>query len=169
MIPVSQAERADRNQPVKLEAEQVSIDDAKQISTFTGNVLLTQGTLTIRGDKLVVKQNQEGLQHSTATGQLASFRQKRDGVDEYVEGYGQRIEYDSANTTMELRGQARIKRGLDEVSSEYITYNSTTEIFKADSLSESTPGGKRKGRVRVIIQPKADPAPPATPLSENTP
>ncbi len=157
----SHAELADRNKPVHLEAEQVSIDDAKQVSTFTGNVVLTQGTLEIRGDTLVVKQNSEGLQHGTATGKPASFRQKRDGVDEYIEGYGERIVYNSATTTLNLFGNARMKRGQDEVSSEHITYNSTTEIFRANGLTANTPGAPRKGRVRVVIQPKNDTVPSA--------
>lgn len=158
-MPPSHAELADRNKPVNLEAEQVSIDDAKQISTFTGNVVLTQGTLMIRGDTVVVKQSNEGLQHGTATGKPASFRQKRDGVDEYIDGYGERIVYDSAKTTLDLFGNARMKRGQDEVSSEHITYNSTTEIFRANGLTSNTPGAPRKGRVRVVIQPKNDTVP----------
>lgn len=153
-VPPSHAELADRNKPVHLEAEQVRIDDARQVSTFAGNVVLTQGTLEIRGDTLVVKQNNEGLQHGTATGKPASFRQKRDGLDEYIEGYGERIVYDSTKTTLDLFGNARMKRGQDEVISEHITYNSTTEIFRANGLTADTPGAPRKGRVRVVIQPK---------------
>lgn len=167
--PSSHAELSDRNKPVQLEAEQVSIDDARQVSTFTGNVVLTQGTLEIRGDTLVVKQNSEGLQHATATGKPASFRQKRDGANEYIEGYGERIVYNSTHTTLNLFGNARLKRGQDQVSSEHITYNSTTEIFRANGLTSNKPGAPRKGRVRVIIQPKNDTAPPTNSLPANPP
>ena len=155
--PASHAERADRNQPVHLEAEQVSIDDARQISTFTGRVQLIQGTMTIRGDKIVVTQGKDGLQRGTATGQPASFRQKREGFDEYVEGYGERIEYDSADATLDLFDQARMKRGQDEVRGEHITYNSRTEIFQAHSTPDQGAGTVGQGRVRVIIQPKREP------------
>ncbi len=158
-VPASHAERADRDQPVHLEAAQVSIDDANQISTFTGNVQLTQGTMTIRGDKIVVRQDKDGLQHGTATGQPASFRQKRESLGEYVEGYGERIEYDSENTTVDLFGQARIQRGHDEVRGEHISYNFRTEIFQARSTPDQDTGGASKGRVRVIIQPKSNPVP----------
>lgn len=167
-VPASQAERADRNQPVHLEAAQVSIDDANQISTFQGNVQLTQGTMTIRGDKIVVIQNKGGLQRGTATGQPASFRQKREGFDEYVEGYGERIEYDSATTTVDLFGQALMKRGQDEVRGEHISYNSRTEVFQARSMPDQGTGRADKGRVRVTIQPKNDPA-PATPTDKSLP
>ncbi|MDO8413004.1 MAG: lipopolysaccharide transport periplasmic protein LptA [Gallionellaceae bacterium] len=162
----SHAELSDRDQPIHLEAGQVNIDDAKQISTFEGAVQFTQGTITIRGDKIVVTQDKEGLKHGTATGQLASFRQKRQGLDEYIEGYGERIEYDSNNAAIDFFGQAHIKRGQDEVRGDHITYNSRTEIFQANSAPNQK-AGSSKGRVRVIIQPKTKPdavAPAATPV-----
>ena len=173
-VPASNAEHADRNKPMHLEANQVSIDDANQVSTFEGNVQFTQGTMTIRGDKIVVTQSKDGFTHGTATGQPASFRQKREGADEYAEGYGGRIEYDTQNETLDLFGQARMKRGLDEVSGEHITYSSRTEIFQvhgapgkqmdASGKPVDVPG---KGRVHAIIQPKNKNATtiPAEPVS----
>lgn len=159
------AERADRNKPVHLESDQVSIDDANQVSVFTGNVVLTQGTLVIHGDKIVVVQDKDGFKHGTATGHLASFRQKRQGLDEYVEGYGERIEYDTGGDVMEIFGQARVKRGQDDIRGEHITYNSKTEVFQVNSIpgqQEQVPGKKR---VRAVIQPKDQP-PPAEPQTD---
>ena len=157
-IPGVHAERADRDQPIHLDAARVSIDDANQISTFEGAVQFSQGTMTIRGDKVVVTQDKSGLKHGTATGKPASFRQKREGVDEYVEGYGDRIEYASSSETVDFFGQARMQRGRDEIRGDHITYNSRTEIFQALGTSArdagQNAGGVSKGRVRVIIQPK---------------
>ena len=147
------AEHADRDKPVHLEADQVLIDDAQQISTFTGNVKLTQGTMQIRGDKIVVKQDKEGFKHGTAYGNTASFRQKREGLDEYVEGYGERIEYDTRAETVDFYVQARLKRNMDEVRGEHITYSAKTEIFQVDSSGASPEKGQPK-RVRAVLQPK---------------
>lgn len=158
----SHAERADRNKPVHLEADQVSIDDAKQVSTFEGKVLLSQGTMSIRGDKLVVVQDKNGFSHGTSTGKLASFRQKREGFDEYVEGYGERIEYDTQNETVDLFGQARMTRKQDEVRGDHISYSSKTEIFQVHSMPGQQTDAPGKGRVRVILQPKTTLTPPAT-------
>ena len=159
--PVSYADLADRYKPMHLEANQVSVDDANQISTFEGNVQFIQGTMTIQGDKIIVTQSKDGFTHGTITGQLASFRQKREGSDEYVEGYGERIEYDSKNEMLDLIGHARMKMGQDEVSGEYITYRSRTEIFQVHGApgTQMDTSGKPvdiqgKGRVRAIIQPK---------------
>jgi lipopolysaccharide export system protein LptA len=149
------ADRADRDKPMHLEADQVSIDDSRQVSTFEGNVQLSQGTLSIHGDKLVVVQSSDGFAHGTAMGQPASFRQKREGFDEYVEGYGNRIEYDTRNETVDFYGEARMKRNEDEVRGEHITYNAKTEIFQVQGDQHAPSDASGKGRVRVILQPKS--------------
>src|SRR6187431_139824 len=91
-ISGAHAERADRDKPVNLEADRVTVDDVKQVATFEGSVVLTQGTLVIRGNRMVVQQDAEGFKTGVAFGNLASFRQKREGFDEYIEGFAERIE-----------------------------------------------------------------------------
>lgn len=162
------AESADHDMPINLEANQVLIDDVQQISTFTGNVRLSQGTLLIHGDKIVVVQGKDGFKQATAYGNIASFRQKRDGLDGYVEGYGERIEYDTHAETLNLYKQARLKRDQDEVRGEHIIYNAKTEIFQVSSNSESS-GDAPPQRVRAVLQPKpkegAASAPNALPVT----
>ncbi|MDH4235126.1 MAG: lipopolysaccharide transport periplasmic protein LptA [Gallionella sp.] len=150
--PTSFAERADNDLPINMEADHVLIDDAQQISTFSGSVRLSQGTLLIRGDKIVVKQDKNGFKHATAYGRTADFRQKREGLEGYVEGYAERIEYDTQAETLNLYKQARLKRDQDEVRGEHITYNATTEIFQVNGSSSSS--GDTPQRVRAVLQPK---------------
>ena len=160
------AEKADRDKPINLEADTVTLDDATKVGTYLGNVQLTQGTLLIRADKLVVTEDATGFQHGTAYGNPASFRQKRDGVDEYVDGFGLRIEYDAKSDVVELFGSARLKRNLDEVRGDYISYDAKTEFFRGlGGGKEAAPPGRERGRVHVVIQPKpkAEPAKPAPP------
>ena len=154
------AERADRDKPVHLESDQVLIDDAQQISTFTGNVQLTQGTMLIRGDKIIVAQDRDGFKHGTVYGNTASFRQKREGLDEYVEGDGERIEYDARAEVIDFYVQARVKRGLDEVRGEHITYNIKTEIFQVSNGGAGSADTPPK-RVRAVLQPKPKKVPTA--------
>lgn len=160
--PACFAERADRDKPIHMEADQLMIDDARQISTFIGNVKLSQGTLLIRGDRIVVIQDKDGFKRGTAFGQTASFRQKREGLDEYVEGYGERIEYDTRTETVDFFVQARLRRELDEVRGEHITYNAKTEIFQVNSGAVS--GDEPPKRVHAVLQPRPrEDAPPAMP------
>ncbi|MES1983192.1 MAG: lipopolysaccharide transport periplasmic protein LptA [Pseudomonadota bacterium] len=150
----AQAERADRDKPMRMEADHASLDDIKQTSTFEGNVRLNQGTLNISGDKLVVTQGKDSYARGTATGRPASFRQKRENVDEYVEGYADRVEYDGKTETVDLYGHARLKRAQDEVRGEHITYSSKTEIFQVRNAAPGQVVNPTGNRVRVIIQPK---------------
>ena len=160
----AQAERADRDKPVNLEADRVTVDDAKQTATFEGNVVLTQGTLTIRGDRVIVQQDAEGFKHGAAYGNLASFRQKRDGYDEYIEGYAERIEYDSKADQLQMFNRAYLKKSNDDVRGNYISYDATTEFFRVvgGGKQAATPGNP-EGRVRAVIQPKGKDKPAAAP------
>lgn len=164
--PAGYAEQSDRNKPVHLEADKLSIDDAKQTSTFEGNVQLSQGTMMIRGDKVIVIQDKSGVKHGTAIGRPASFRQKREGTDDYIEGFAERIEYDTLNETVDFFGEARMKRNQDEVRGEHISYSAKTEIFQASSAQGKRVDATSKERVRVVIQPKdnATDMPAAKPL-----
>ena len=151
----SLAERADRSKPLHLEANSVFVDDTNQLSTFDGNVQLVQGTLSIQADRIVVTQDKDGFQHCSANGRLAHFRQKREGVNEYVEAYGERIEYDTRSEIIEFFGQARIRREGDDVSGEHIVYNTRTEVFQVDGSHDQSPATASGGRVTVVIQPRS--------------
>jgi lipopolysaccharide export system protein LptA len=151
------AERADRDRPVHLEADRATVQDANKLATFTGNVVLTQGTLVIRADKMTVKEDANGFQHATAFGNLASFRQKRDGRDEYVEGWSERMEYDGKADKVQLFKKARLRRGQDEVHGDYISYDAVNEFFQVNGSGETSTQTHSGGRVRAVIQPKKKP------------
>ena len=164
--PQAFAERADKDKPAIINADKSSGDDLNQTSVYTGDVVLTKGTLTLRGDQLTTHQDPEGYNHgtliATQPGKLAYFKQKREGVDEYIEGQAERIEYDEKSDTVKLFNRAVVKRlasgrDADEIRGDRIDYNSRTEIYNAQSNDASTAGG-RDSRVRVVLQPKIKPA-----------
>lgn len=163
------AEKADRTKPIHLEADRVTVDDAKQIAHFIGNVVLTQGTMVIRGDRMEVRQDKEGFKSGVTWGNLAYFRQKREGLDEYIEGWAERIEYDGRADKVQMFSRAVMKRGQDEVRGSYISYDASREFFQVDGAG--APAGPAKqagdGRVRAIMQPKtktSEPGPPPVTL-----
>lgn len=109
----AQAERADRDKPLNIEADSGRYDDLKQIGSFTGNVVVTKGSMTMRAAKIEIRQSPDGYQSGVATalpGQLATFSQKRDGVDETIQGEAERIEYDGKADTVRLVDRAVIRR-----------------------------------------------------------
>lgn len=155
------AEKADRDQPIDLEADSLSTNDAKKISTYTGNVILTQGTLVIHADKLVVHEDKQGFQHSTSTGNPTTFKQKQEGKNEYIEGSAQRIEYDGRMDKVQLYTRAWVKRGLDVVHGDYIMYDANAEYAEVIGGGQTATPDAPKGRVRAVIQPKKKTAAPA--------
>jgi lipopolysaccharide export system protein LptA len=153
------AERGDRDQPVNIEANRITVDEAKKVQVFEGNVQLVQGTLVIRAEKLVVSQDANGYQKGIAygsSGHLATFRQKRDGKDEFVDGEAERIEHDAKSEKTELFVRAHVKSGLDEVQGQYISYDAKTENYLVTGgIPGSAPApGASPDRVRAVIQPK---------------
>ncbi|MEE9331946.1 MAG: lipopolysaccharide transport periplasmic protein LptA [Methylophilaceae bacterium] len=168
------AEVADRDKPIELEADSVIIDDAKKISTYIGDVILTQGTLVIRAAKLIVREDKNGFQHSTSTGNPTTFKQKREGKNEYMTGSGKRIEYDGRMDKVQLFTKAWVKRGEDIVYGDYISYDANAEYAEVIGGKKSESAGPSSGRVRAIIQPKnrskkTTPSTPSTPTKPKTP
>lgn len=168
---VASAEKADRNKPMNVESDALRHDDLGQTSVFTGRVVLTKGTIVIRGDRLEVRQDAEGYQFGRVTvegGKRAFFRQKREGVDEYIEGEGEVIEYDGRadNVKFIKRAQMRRLRGAtlaDEVNGEVIHYDNVADVFTVDGGPARQ--GSTRGRVRVMLTPKPEAAPAAAPAN----
>lgn len=158
------AEKADSDKPTNVEADKMAYDDVKQINTFTGNVILTRGTLVMRAYRLVVSQDPAGYQFATLhapAGGVATFRQKRDaGPNQWIEGQAERIEYDGRSEVVKLFSKAKMRRlegtaVTDEVEGEFISYDSRAEFFTVNNTASggSKPGS---GRIKATIQPRSD-------------
>jgi len=148
------AEKADRDKPTQIESNRMSQDDTRRMNLFEGNVVLTKGTITVRADRIVVHQDAEGFQFTTATGMPVRFRQRQDPKDGkeggWMEGEAQRIEIDDRNEKIELFEHARVNRDGDEVTGNYIFVDQRSDFFSVNA-GKGAPGG----RVKAVIQPKA--------------
>ncbi len=173
----ARAERADRNKPMNIESDTLRYDDVKQTSVFTGKVVVTKGTIIIRGARLDVRQDTEGNQFGVVTaepGKLAFFRQKRDTKpgqqDEFMEGEGEVIEYDSKTDVVKFHRRAQMRRYLgtalnDEMSGVEIVYDNTTSILTVDGgVAKSGPDGAAP-RVRTMLTPRVTETGPAAPAA----
>jgi lipopolysaccharide export system protein LptA len=167
------AEKADSSKPTQITFDQLDADDVKQIKTFTGNVVLTRGTLLMKSPKAVVTEDPEGYQYvvlTSAPGVQAIFRQKLDGAgDQWIEGRADRIEYDGKTELVKLFAKAEVKKlegakVASQVDGEFISYDSRKEFVAV----KNTPTGDSKvggGRSTMVIQPsikQAEPAPAST-------
>jgi lipopolysaccharide export system protein LptA len=162
------APKADRDMPMNAEADALRYDDLKQTSVFTGNVVITKGTTIIRGERVDVRQDPQGYQFATViapAGKRAFYRKKREGVDEYIEGEGELIEYDSQADIVKFTRRAELRRYngatlVDETSGALITYNNITDVFTVDGGTKNSTAANPSGRVRALLSPRAAAAAP---------
>lgn len=182
-VGVAHAEKADRAKPMNIEADALRHDELKQTSVFSGRVVMTKGSIVLRGARLDVRQDADGYQYGVVTaepGKRAFFRQKRDTLpgapEEFIEGEGEVIEYDGKadNVKFITRAELRRYRGAvlsDEITGAVIVYNNLTDVFTVDGKRAApnaagdapAPGS----RVRAVLAPKEPP--PGTGAPEAAP
>lgn len=146
------AERADREKEIVITAEKWAGDDANKVTTLQGNVVVTQGTMRITADKLTVREDAQKNKFYVANGAPVTFRQKRDKVDEYIDGEAQRAEFDDRTDVLKLFTRARVKSGANQIAGDFISYDMQKELAEA---SGAPPGvqAPKDSRVKVIILP----------------
>jgi lipopolysaccharide export system protein LptA len=166
---LAHAERADSDKPLNIDADYMTYDDLKQINIFTGHVVATKGTIIIKADRVEVWQDPQGYQYAKGTMSghgLAYFRQKRDGVDEYIDGNAERIDYDGKQDLTTLTTNATVRRlqGLstvmDTVHGSVITYDGQKDFYTAKAGKDVAGPGNPSGRVRAMLAPRTGSPPP---------
>jgi len=164
--PPAFAEKADKTKPISFTADQpTEVDFEKRIGTLKGNVVITQGTLTIKADRIDFKQNADNSLSATAYGNPIAFRQKKDDSDEYYEGFAQKAVYDGSKDLLELFDRALLKQGADEIRSNYVSYNSASGVFRAEGRPDVPGATEGPGsKVRGTFQPRGD-----SPLGKDKP
>jgi lipopolysaccharide export system protein LptA len=161
----AQAPKTDRNQPMVMEADRSgNIDLQRQVLVYDGNAVITQGSMVMRADRIEVRQTADGYYVGQAVGSSAkpaTWKQRRDAIDETVEGTAERIEFDGRADTLRFLGNSTVRRlraGLvaDEITGGTIVWDNTAEVFRVEggAKSSSNPGG----RVRAVLSPRIDPA-----------
>jgi lipopolysaccharide export system protein LptA len=152
------AEKADRDKPINYQADSGDVNVQTKVGTLLGNVILTQGTLVIHADKITFRQNADNSVSASAWGNPITFREKSDDSDQYYEGVAQHAEYDGTKRFLELFDRALLRKGSDEIRSNYITYNAETDYFKAEGRPDThapAAGEQPLGaRVRGVFQPQ---------------
>ncbi len=154
LVSTAQAAKADREAPTKIDADRLDHDERRLVTVFTGNVVLTKGSLVLRGDRLELRQQPDGTSQGVVTGQPARFRQKREGVDEWMVGQSLQIDYDSKTEIAILSEQAVMRRlagesAMDEVAGDRVAYNNVTEVYGV----EVKPG---QTRARMTLIPRSN-------------
>jgi len=141
-------------------SDTLNYDDVKKESVFTGNVLMTRGLMTLRSDKLTMREDAQGFQYGTATvapGELVFIRQENPEKFEVLEARGVRAEYDGKAETVEMIGKAVVTRFIcgqpfDNVKGQRVIYHQKNSTYEAYGGADSAAPG---GRVRSLARPQA--------------
>lgn len=159
------AERADRTKPLTMESDRpCTVDLVRQVSVCSGNVVIAQGTLVIRADRVELRELPDGYRTAVAIGsaaQPATYRQRRDGGEEELEGSAERIEYNARNDTLRFTGNAQVRRlhggvQAEDIQGNVIVWDNAAEVFSVQG-GAATPSNP-SGRVRAVLSPRAQPA-----------
>lgn len=158
----ARAEKTDRAQPLNFAADSARVDDAQRLNILSGNVEITKGSMTVLSDRVEVRQNADGSQTATALGGQggrAYFKQKREGLDESIEGEAEKVVYEGKDDTVHFTGRAVMRRLkgttlTDEVTGQVIVYDNKTSVFQVVGNAGNT--STTKGRVRGVITPRGN-------------
>ena len=159
------AERADRTKPLTMEADRpCTVDLVRQLSVCNGNVVIAQGTLVIRADRVELRELADGYRTATAIGtpgKPAAYKQRRDGGEEELEGSAERLEYDARSDTLRFVGNAQVRRlrgsvAAEDIQGSVIVWDNAAELFSVQG-GAATPSNP-SGRVRAVLSPRPEAA-----------
>lgn len=158
----SHALPADWQQEMVIQSDRAELDRKTGMVIYDGKVILTQGTLKIESDRLVLMFNGKHLQQAIADGNPAYYEQKVSNDKPVTRASATRIDYYAASREIAFSGNAELRQDANRFSGEQIRYNINTETVTARG-DESTPAaGTAKQRIRVVIQPDEASAPAKT-------
>lgn len=140
---------SDRDQPIHIEADSVTIDDQKKVSRYRGHVKLNQGSVIATADEITLYSSDSGPDRMVLVGSPASFRQRPEGKENDAHGEAQRIEYDSNSEVAVFSGTARFWLDKEEFAGARIEYDAKNDRVSAAGSEDGS------GRVRIVIQPKS--------------
>ena len=149
----------DRSQPIEVSANQATLDDKQSLAVYEGNVVLTQGSLTIKADKLTIKAAKNGqVDEVIAIGKLAEFTQTPEPNKDPIIAKAEHITYSVAQEKIVLTRSASVVQNKNLFQGNVITYNIKQQKLSASGPSETQPEGQPTGRVKMILPP-----PPTSP------
>jgi lipopolysaccharide export system protein LptA len=139
---------SDGDQPIVIDSDTATYDDAKAISTYTGNVISIQGSIKVNSDKLVVYFINGEADKMVFTGNKAKFKQTPHEGDKDITGEALTGEYHPKKDLLILIDKAIVWEGSGTYSSDFIEYDLKTSLVKAGERESASK------RVHVVLQPK---------------
>lgn len=137
----------DKQKPVEVEADSFNLDDAKKVTVYSGNVIITQGSMEIMADKVTIYGVRGTTDKVIAVGNPVKFKQQPDAKQGLIRGEAKRFNYLVTKDTLVLLDKATLWQNGNTFASDRIEYDSKRSIVKA--------GDKKNGstRVKITLEP----------------
>ena len=151
---------SDRDQPITLEADTADIDDLSGISIYTGNVILSQGSMVIKSETLTLYNNKDNeLEKAIAVDKenLARFKQRPEGKTKDFKARASTLIYYIKKEKIHLLENARVEQEDGSFSGHKIIYDTKKETVVASSKKNKQGKAVSGSRVKVIIPAKKKP------------
>jgi len=159
LVTPALADKTDSSKPMDFRSNSANMDEYRKLYNYIGQVRMTQGSRLLTADKVAIKQDAAGFSKSVATGsaqKLAHVKQRENNGKGWMEGWGERIEYDDRTDKFIFFDQARIKTSTDDAKGEVIIYDNVTERYQILAKGQPIPEiGKS-----LPAQPAPAPHPP---------
>lgn len=143
----------DKKQPIKISANSAERDEKRSITRYEGDVYMSQGSLKITADEVIITNKGNSVTAITAMGNPARFQQQPKKGEDPVIASANTVVYHIQKSQIKLDGMARIVQAGRSVSGDIIDYFIEQQRFSAKSRNSSkkSTNGKPKSRVEVII------------------
>lgn len=152
------SETANKISPVSIEADRMELDQVKGTSAYSGNVILIQGELKLKADRITLYTVKNRLQRVVSEGKPTTMERPKTDNEAALRARAEWIEYRPQQQQIQLKGKAQLWHAGNEFNGEQISYDLEQKIVKAS--------GDKSGdsRVRVLLQPTSE-----TPSTEKKP
>jgi lipopolysaccharide export system protein LptA len=157
MTHVAFALPSDRQKPIQLFADKVTYNEKTGLSTYSGNVIIEQGTMRLQANSIVAisSKDKKGIETITADGSPAKFQQQVDANKGLAKGQAQKIVYNAQTGIITLTGNAQLEQDGSSIKGAVLRYSMNKGDVEALGSSGNSGSGSSKGRVQIVLPPSS--------------
>lgn len=137
---------SDASQPIRLSADKATYSERLGVTTYSGNVIISQGTLKITASNITVNLNTDkSIGSAVATGSPATFEQVVSEQKGLAKGVAKKIDYNAKTGIVTLSGNAKLTQNGASFAGNTIRYS-----LKMGDVEATAGGGQR---VELVFPP----------------
>tara|TARA_R110000796_G_scaffold5833_4_gene21369 strand:+ start:10314 stop:10853 length:540 start_codon:yes stop_codon:yes gene_type:complete len=149
---------SDSSQPIRIQANAATLDDKRNTAVYTGNVIITQGSMRLAGSRVTLTTDASGQLNKMVTqGGPATYQQTPEANKPPVKARAQTIEYYAADERVVLIDNAFLEQSGNTFQGDYVSYDIPAQVVDAGRSGSTGSGASSNGsgRIEITIQPRS--------------